>query len=438
VQARVANPLGFKWDWPRVATSAPFLAGAAGGATFYELVWCDVEPAPGRLDWSQVDEVARSSDALGYSLLIKIRVGSCWATGGRGGHERGRKTASALPGDLGAYGRFVKAAVERYSARGVREYAIENEPNAPIMWDGTPEEYERLVATAAPAVHSANRDARVVNGGISSTAYGQAMARRLLDQGRPDQALAVYQNWYDRRFDVRGDQIPTSAAELESALTGDQARRNLAFVAADLRLVNQGVVSAWQIHFYERWDNVAALAAYLDGVLPAGFDREAWEVGQFWPDAPADQRTHAGEAAKTVGGLLMAGVSRVIWLPLAYNPAGRHGDEIRFGLLDPDGRIRPSGSILQLVARASEAGATVEHVAAGASVTGVGWARADTATFLLWAPGTGDVSNGSVSGPAPPGAQAHDIEGRPLAWGPAGLPVGALPVVVTGGAGLHF
>ncbi|MBV9285874.1 MAG: hypothetical protein JO176_14730, partial [Acidimicrobiia bacterium] len=37
------NPLGAKWDWTRLDAFKPYLASLSGGATFYDVAWCDVE-----------------------------------------------------------------------------------------------------------------------------------------------------------------------------------------------------------------------------------------------------------------------------------------------------------------------------------------------------------------------------------------------------------
>jgi len=125
--------------------------------------------------------------------------------GDRGGHLRGKKrnTASALPDDLNAHRAFIDAAVRRYTALGVHEYAVENEPNAANFWQGTPEQLERLVTVPAAAIRAADPKALVVDPGISSTAYGAAIAKRLVDQGHPEEAVAAYRRSYARRFPVR-------------------------------------------------------------------------------------------------------------------------------------------------------------------------------------------------------------------------------------------
>ena len=351
------NPLGAKWDWSRLDAFTPYLRTLAGGATFYELTWCEIEPSPGQRDWTAVDRVARSSKELGFELYLKLRTGSCWATGSGGqsasaGRRQARKATSAMPADLGAYARFVTDLVKRYAPLGVHEYAVENEVNASGHWSGTPADYEHLVRAAGEAVHAADPSARVADGGLGSTVYGQAIAARLLADGHPDGAVAAYQRYYARRFDVRGDELPRASnpAELRDALATDQARRNQEYLDATLRLVAARAVDVFQLHFYERWDNTGALTDLLHARLPAATPVQAWEVGQFWPGAPDDEHAHADELQRTVNGLLDGGVARVIWLPLAYNPNGRNPSELRFGLVDPDGRVRESGRVFEQVA----------------------------------------------------------------------------------------
>src|SRR5581483_9135519 len=128
------NPLGAKWDWSRLDKFKPYLASIAGGATFYDFAWCDVEPTEGHRNWSTVDDVARQARDLGFELYLKVRTGSCWATvdsnGATGGRRaRSGKDVSSMPVDVNKYEAFLTDTVKRFSPMGVHEYAIENEVN---------------------------------------------------------------------------------------------------------------------------------------------------------------------------------------------------------------------------------------------------------------------------------------------------------------------
>ena len=430
---RGAGPvLGLKWDWGRVDRFTPYLGRLPGGATFYELVWCDVEPRQGQRDWSRVDHVVRSAERLGYDTYLKLRVGSCWATGGRGGHRRGAKgkTASAVPTDLGAYQAWVQAAVRRYVPMGVREYALENEANAENFWASSPEDYERLATLGAAAVRAADPRALVVDCGISSTAYGVAIADQLERRGRTAEAVAAYQRYYQRRFERRRGDFPeiADAAGLQAALGGDQARRDLAFMAVANRLAERKVVDVHQLHFYESWDNLPALLAYLGGALPATFPVQAWEVGMFWPGGTGDAAVRAGELAKTVSLLLAGGVRPVIWLPLAFDPGGRHADEPRYGLLGPDGGTRPAGEVFLRLAGAAAAATSWQGMASG-GVTGVAFSRGSSSSLVVWS------DRGATLHLAPRQAgRAELLGGGEVPWGADGVRVGSAPLLVTMGA----
>ena len=424
------HSVGAKWDWSRVDRFAPYLRELSGGSTFYEMVWCDVERQQGRRDWSQIDQVVRSTRALGYTLLLKIRTGSCWVTGGQRGTLRGRKqkTASAVPRDLAAYQDFVRDAVRRYSAQNVHVYAIENEPNArKFFWDGTAEEYEQLVTTGAAAIRSVDPRAVVLDGGLASTVYGTGIAQHLLGQGRDTEAVAAYRRYYTRRADGQGDPESQVADtdQLRTALDSEQSRRNLDMLAATLRLARNKVIDAYQLHFYESWDNLPALLAYLHEELPPSFPIEAWEVGMFWRDGSGDERERAGEVVKAVTTLLAGGVRRVIWLPLAYNAeSGDERGEIRYGLLQPDGRPRLAGAALRGVARASSSAAS--RAVSTEEVTGIVLGRKGQSTLVLWSDRGANLSKAKQAE-----LRVQGMDGRQLPAVPGALRLTSQPVFIT-------
>ena len=422
-------PLGVKWDWSRVEQFTPFLRQLSGGATFYELVWCDVEPNRGQRDWSQVDAVAQTTRQLGYALLLKLRVGSCWATGGTRGRVRGvrRTTASAMPLRLDDYRAFVRAAVQRYAAMGVHTWSVENEIDAQqFFWDGTPEQYEQLATVGAAAIRSADPGASVFDSGLASPVYGVAIAARLLGEGRGGEAVATYQRYYAQRHQAGGAAFPPVAdvTGLRSVLADTAARRALDCLAVTQRLARQHVIDGYQLHFYEPWDNVPALVAYLHDALPPSFPIQAWEVGAFWPGGPADPESLAAAVTKTVTGLLAGGVRRVIWLPLAYNPARRQDGELRFGLLDPNGGVRPSGAAFLRLAAAARGAAW--RAVSGGGISGIAFGRDSASTLVLWSD-----AGATLPPPRTPGSKATGLTGEPLPLGPAGLRLGQQPILVT-------
>lgn len=426
------HPLGLKYDLARSETFAPYLKRLAGGTTFFMLVWCDVEPEQGDRDWAGADSAVDLASRLGYRMALHIRIGSCWATGGRVGEARGRRavTPSAPPRDVDAYRGFVRAAVERYAARGVHDYAVENEVNAAAFWRGTPQEYEALAATAAREIRDADPDARVFDAGLSSTSYGAGIADDLRADGRAPDAVAAYNRYYVHRAGTRARDFPVLASEsdLDDALSNEQGRRNLEYLAATERLLQTRTVDALQLHFYEGAEAVPDLVDYVRRHTPDGTPAEVWELGMYRPGEPRTEEAHADELAKAVASFLAGGVSRIVYLPAAYDPGGRREREIRWGLLRPDGTAGRAADLY-----VSLAGSTSEAVLEPVRAPGMSGLLASTATrstLVLWS-----ETGVRLAGPPPQGIAAVNASGRSLAWGEDGLALSEQPVVVTVPAG---
>lgn len=417
-----ADPVaGVKWDWDGVANYVPYLESFGGGNTFYELVWCDVEPEAGRRDWSRVDDVVAASASYGFRMFLKIRVGSCWATGKRLAARGDKaKTASLLPADLGAYRDFVAAAVSRYAARGVHRYAVENEVNLPSFWASSAADYETLVRTAAPVIRQADPAAEVVDAGISSTGVGWGLASWLLAQGDGDRAVAGYRDWFQRRLLARNSRVAQvdDAAGLASTLRSGQPARDVEFLDATFRLAADRVVDAYQLHFYERWSNVEAGLDFLHRRLPAGFPVESWETGIFWPGG--NEADAAAEMAKTTALLLAGGVRPVIWLPAS---ADTRKGELRWGLFDGDGKPRLAADVFLYLAKAA-GGAGALHLTSGA-LDGVALIHDGRTDLMLWS----DEGTRLLRQP-PAGTTASRLDGRALSWTAAGLRVDQTPVMI--------
>ncbi|HVX45605.1 MAG TPA: hypothetical protein VHC49_17075 [Mycobacteriales bacterium] len=413
------NPLGSKWDW---GMSAPLAVARQmrGGATFFEVERCDVEPRPGQYDWKRVDRVVQDATAMGYSMMLKIRAGDCYGDAGDGSGVRDKteataKTPSSLPTDLNAYRDFVTMLVARYSAKGVHEYAVENEIDTANFWSGDYADFTTLAKAAAQAIHTADPKAKVLDPGLSSTAYGAVLADAMVRSGDTDRALSFYQAYYQRRQDGGASRFPkaTDSRRLQHILAQPMAQRAIEAADEITRLDKEHVFDVYQLHFYEP---VAALPQVLTWIhqhvsLPV----EAWEVGVAWP-GEFDPQVQAEDTAKLTGLLLGAGVRRVVYLPLAPTPKDGKQPVFR-GLADPDGTITPAGRVFEKLAGLLSGGVTV-RTASLSGLTGISISGKKGTDFLLWTAGGDQVSLRS-------GISAQSVTGSG-----AGSSVGSDPVLV--------
>ena len=192
---------------------------------------------------------------------------------------------------------------------------------------------------------------------------GTGIVLDLLQQGKPDEALAAYQRYYARRHTSRTKDYPAARPRWpswSSSRPPTSGSYNDAMIETTLGLAKDGVIDRLQMHFYERWDAAPLLVDFVRSRIPADMPIEAWEVGLFDVDETNVRgASSSDEVTKTVSQLLAYGVARVLWLPLAADPNGTGGEEKRFGLLEPDGTPRPGGRRLPSSWSGSARGATL-------------------------------------------------------------------------------
>ena len=412
-----AADIGIKWNW-NLKPPLAFASKVGWGETFFEVEWCAVRDLPEANRFRQLERILTQSQQMGYRLMVKIRVGGC-----SGGPEQldpaegTRKRPSSLPDDPAAYQQFVTNLVTRYSPRGVKIWAIENEVDANNFWQGSPQDYVQTVKLAADAIRRADPQATILDAGISSTGYGIALAGELLDAGHDQEALELYQGWYDRRHDTGTARFPVvgSVDELRSLLQDGRAKRVRAMVAANWEAVNSGAVTAYQLHFYENPDLLPTLLSYIQRHLTRPLPIQGWEIGTAWPGDGYTEQIHGAETARLIGSLLAAQVSPVVYLPLAYTPGGATKVEIFRGLVSPEGQELPSGQVYARYAAALRASTAIRGVSFDGG-TGVLIVGPSGTLAAVWPTSTGQLTlkEGSAvaaSAPTTPVATGASVAG---------------------------
>jgi hypothetical protein len=170
---------------PRRAPAATYAAFGATWVKFTDIAWGQIVPRAGLkpcggYNWGRLDGWVQEWQAAGFEIQMVLRSQSDWATmpayrtdllGGFG-----RASTPPKPDQWDAYGDFVRCTVERYDGDGatdmpglrrpILDYEIESEAGVEIFWQGTAEEYLRLLKLAYGQVKAAQPRARVIASGI--------------------------------------------------------------------------------------------------------------------------------------------------------------------------------------------------------------------------------------------------------------------------------
>jgi hypothetical protein len=120
--------------------------------------WNQIEPQPGRYDWSAVDALLDQLEPAD-DLWVTVVSASRWAT-----RQPTDFLPASMPRDNAAYQMFVGALVSH--CRGmVRYWQCNNEPSNPGLWSGSAEDYAALAGSFAQTVRKADPDAEIILGG---------------------------------------------------------------------------------------------------------------------------------------------------------------------------------------------------------------------------------------------------------------------------------
>ncbi len=130
--------------------------------------WDEIEPQPGRYDWSGWDAIARAMRQYPQLELVAVLMNTPeWARA-----SSAVLTSTAPPQSLADFAIFVRAFAARYGDV-IDYYQIWDEPNLGDAWGSLPPrpaEYVALLATAYQAIQAADPGAAVIAAALAPTA----------------------------------------------------------------------------------------------------------------------------------------------------------------------------------------------------------------------------------------------------------------------------
>jgi len=157
-------PLGVAWSFLYGSYGVPTerflpkIRALGGGFSKVYLLWSQIEPTKSKYDWTAVDAYVKQLKSPDEGL-ISIFSSSTWAT---------KKPSAVLPPSPAKnpddYYRFIFDTVKHCKGK-VRYWQNDSEPNNPIYWSGTKEEFVAQLKVFAKAVRDADPEAKVVCGG---------------------------------------------------------------------------------------------------------------------------------------------------------------------------------------------------------------------------------------------------------------------------------
>jgi hypothetical protein len=128
------------------------------GFTKVYLFWNQIEPEKGRFRWNAVDAFVSQLNSPDEGLISLFST-STWAT-----QKPGTMLPPSPPKNLDDYYQFVHTVVTHCKGR-VRYWQNDSEPNSPIYWAGSKEEFVAELKIFHQAVQDADPSAVVVAGG---------------------------------------------------------------------------------------------------------------------------------------------------------------------------------------------------------------------------------------------------------------------------------
>jgi len=149
-----------------IPTESTWLQLAKDGGALYnrwQLNWRDIEPIPNQFNFQQTDKQLQSIKLAGMETSLILTYPPEWATNSNSHVPKGLDLP--IDSEQNFWARFVRATVTRYP--NIIYWEIWNEPDMNIYWNGTPEEYFKLLRVSYLVIKETNPKAQVIMGGLS-------------------------------------------------------------------------------------------------------------------------------------------------------------------------------------------------------------------------------------------------------------------------------
>lgn len=273
---------------------------AGAGWNRWPIYWANVENASGAFDWSAVDRVIASDQANGLRTnAVLLGTPAQYATAGQSGvplpqvgkrplplsstaEKQPISPASSTPRNLyqpifsdgtdipapgktinpaNPWARFVYAAVSRYTPR-IRHWEIWNEPDYAFFWNGSVQDYYRLLKVGYIAAKFADPGCTVLLGGLAIYIIPNWL-ENLLDIMKADTARSQRDanGWY---FDVLPLHIYSTSYETYYQVRRVRTLLQKYGLGAKPIWINESGVPVWNDYPGPTWDPTSLYRATME------------------------------------------------------------------------------------------------------------------------------------------------------------------------------
>jgi hypothetical protein len=384
-----------------------------------QIVWQMIEPKDNQFNFDKFDKLYNDySKKYNFKVMVSLRTGQLeWATKAdlslcqfkNDAKTKGcpDKWASLPPKDLenswnAQYGYsknyydFISKTVEHFKGR-VDYFIIENEVNTLTFWHGTADEYLKLRATAYKAAHDANSDVKIIDNGLASLAWINAIIREKYCAGDKTDATNFFRLAYLRTLST--DELEQTI--VQTPIDCQNPERQYQIVKAVLKEPTFDILS---FHFYEPWQAESEVILWLKNEMEKnGFQKPIiCTEGGFFDrlhdqEDQATQKSVAEDLIKLQTIAFAEGVEKFFWLPLSEQKSGSAGREYK-GLYATNYQKRPAMTAYSVFVKKIGNFEKAEEKDVGAGIKAFQFIVNHQPLYILWTNGTTTVDLSSDVG----------------------------------------
>jgi len=285
-----------------------------------------------------------------------------------------------MPVDMATYLGSVKQLASALKGK-VKYYSIGNEFSG-LTWQGSVEDYGKLLSETGKTIKSVNPDAVILDSGMAGQIYLMTITKTLYDEGKTQEAIDFvhkYEREHIGRFQIY---LPIdNESQLNSFLTKPEVIKSIQM--SDERFKEYcSFYDIFELHFYQPWDNLEQVYDWIHDQMTRNNcvkPIQVWELG-YGPDKNIayDINIHAQSVVKLLTISAGKGAQTIIYFPLTEKGARARG------LLSRDGQPQAPSIAYQVTTSKLTSTTSAERLDLGDGVWAYKFGRSSGDVYVVW------------------------------------------------------